>query len=96
MGPTQHEVNKGLAAEAARLCEQTLIVSETNRAAFAEAFREASREDRLVAMANRTDAFKWLHAQLVEGDVVILENDLPDLYETTAGVFWPAKSQRAS
>jgi len=23
-----------------------------------------------------------------EGDAVILENDLPDLYERSAGVFW--------
>lgn len=96
MGASQHEVNKALAAEAARVCDRTLIVSETNRAAFVEAFHEAKQNDRLVAMANRTDAFKWLHAQLVEGDVVILENDLPDLYETTAGVFWPAQAQKAS
>lgn len=96
MGPSQYEVNRALAAEAARVCDSTLIVSETNHAAFADAFRAASRDDRLVTVANRTDAFKWLHSQLGEGDVVILENDLPDLYETTAGVFWPAKSQRAS
>ena len=55
-----------LAVEAARVCDTTLIVSDTNRPAFAEAFREAGREDRLVTMANRTDAFKWLHAQLAE------------------------------
>lgn len=94
MGPSQHEVNKLLAAEAARICDKTLIVSETNRGAFVAGFREAGHEDRLVAVANRTDAFTWLHAQLGEGDLVILENDLPDVYETTAGVFWPAGARR--
>ena len=34
--------------------------------------------------------------QLHDGDVVILENDLPDLYEGTAGVFWPARARRSS
>jgi hypothetical protein len=39
-------------------------------------------------MANRADAFAWLKAHVQSGDLVILENDLPDLYEQTAGVFW--------
>jgi hypothetical protein len=39
---------------------------------------------------NRTEAFRWLYGHLQEGDIVIVENDLPDLYERTAGIFWPA------
>ena len=56
----------------------------------------ARPEDRLVAVANRTDAFRWLHEHLHDGDVVILENDLPDLYERSAGVFWPARQTESS
>ena len=72
-------------------CDQTVVVSETNRAAFVEGHQEAGRPERLVAVANRTEAFRWLHVHLHDGDVVILENDLPDLYERSAGVYWPAR-----
>ena len=91
LGPEQHDVNRALSREAAMVCDHTVVVSETNRAAFVEGHRDAGRPDHLVAVSNRTDAFRWLHEQLHDGDVVILENDLPDLYERSAGVFWPAR-----
>src|SRR4051812_21471482 len=91
LGPEQHSVNRALSREAAMVCDGTVVVSETNRVAFAEGHRDAEREDRLVPVSNRTEAFRWLHEHLHDGDVVILENDLPDLYERSAGVFWPAR-----
>ena len=72
----------------------TLVVATANRQAFVDGHREAGRDDRLVIVDNRTAAFAWLHEHLQDGDIAILENDLPDLYERSAGVFWPA-SQKA-
>ncbi len=89
----QPTVNRALSRAAAAVCDTTLVVSETNRAAFLEGHREAGREDRLVAVPNRTEAFRWLREHLSDGDLVVLENDLPDLYERTDGVFWPAAAQ---
>lgn len=91
LGHEQFNVNKALSRDAAAICDNTIVVSETNRAAFVDGHREAGREERLVTVANRTEAFQWLHDHLHDGDVVILENDLPDLYERSAGVFWPAR-----
>jgi UDP-N-acetylmuramoyl-tripeptide--D-alanyl-D-alanine ligase len=91
LGHEQYNVNKALSREAAAVCDNTLVVSGTNRAAFVDGHRESGREDRLVTVANRTEAFRWLHDHLHDGDVVILENDLPDLYERSAGLFWPAR-----
>lgn len=96
LGREQYAVNKALSRDAAAVCDFTVVVAETNRAAFLDGHREAAREDRLVMLANRTEAFKWLHEQLREGDIVILENDLPDLYEKSAGVFWPARQKAAA
>jgi UDP-N-acetylmuramoyl-tripeptide--D-alanyl-D-alanine ligase len=97
LGAEQHNVNKALAREAASVCDVTVVVAETNRPAFVEGHREAGFEERLIAVANRAEAFRWLHEHLRDGDVVILENDLPDLYERSAGVFWPAgRTERAS
>jgi UDP-N-acetylmuramoyl-tripeptide--D-alanyl-D-alanine ligase len=91
LGAEQASVNRALSREAAAVCDRTVVVSDTNRAAFVDGHRDAGRDDRLVTVANRTEAFRWLHEQLHDGDVVILENDLPDLYERSAGVFWPAR-----
>jgi UDP-N-acetylmuramoyl-tripeptide--D-alanyl-D-alanine ligase len=96
LGPEQAVVNRALSREAAAVCDSTLVVSETNRAAFVEGHREAGREERLVPVANRTDAFRWLREHLADGDTVVLENDLPDLYERTDGVFWPASAKGRS
>lgn len=93
LGHEQYNVNKALSKDAAAVCDYTLVVSEANRAAYVDGHREAGREERLVVVANRTEAFRWLHEHLHDGDVAILENDLPDLYERSAGVFWPERRQ---
>ncbi len=93
LGPQQFEINRALAKEAAEICEQTLVVAETNREAFAAGHRDAGREGRLVTVPNRSEAFRVLREIVKEGDAVILENDLPDLYERTAGVFWKESAQ---
>jgi UDP-N-acetylmuramoyl-tripeptide--D-alanyl-D-alanine ligase len=90
LGQAQFEVNRTLAREACAVCDTTLVVSETNREAFVTGFHDAGRDERLVAVPNRTDAFRWLRDAVTPGDAVILENDLPDLYERSAGLFWNA------
>lgn len=88
LGPQQFDVNRALAKEAANVCEHTLVVADTNREAFVAGHRDAGREARLITVPNRSEAFRWLREVVKEGDLVILENDLPDLYEREAGVFW--------
>ena len=95
LGADQFQVNRMLSKEAAAVCDTTLIVSGTNREAFVAGHRDAGREGALVAVSNRRDAFAWLRDTVKDGDAVILENDLPDLYEQTAGIFWPDIASRA-
>jgi UDP-N-acetylmuramoyl-tripeptide--D-alanyl-D-alanine ligase len=90
LGSTQFDVNRALSREASLVCDNTLIVADTNREAFVAGHRDEGREARLVPVMNRTEAFRWLRETLKDGDAIILENDLPDLYERTAGVFWKA------
>ena len=90
LGGAQFEVNRALAREASAVCVTTLVVGGTNREAFVAGFRDAGREDRLVAVPGRAEAFRWLRDAMAPGDLVVLENDLPDLYERSAGLFWKA------
>jgi hypothetical protein len=77
-----------LSREAAMVCDNTIVVSDTNRAAFVAGHDDAGRAPRLIPVANRADAFRWINDTVHDGDAVILENDLPDLYERSAGLFW--------
>jgi UDP-N-acetylmuramoyl-tripeptide--D-alanyl-D-alanine ligase len=86
LGADQAEVNRALSREAAAVCDTTVIVAGTNRAAFAAGHKDAGRDSRLIPVKGRTEAFRWLNDTLQAGDLVILENDLPDLYERT-GLF---------
>lgn len=92
LGAEQFQVNRALAREAAAVCDTTLVVAGTNREAFLAGHRDAGREDRLVCVAGRTEAFRWLQETVKEGDAVVLENDLPDLYERSAGIFWSSRT----
>lgn len=89
LGAAQADVNAKLSQEAAAVCDATLVVSETNRVAFEAGHRAVGRSDRLTAVASRTQAFRWVGEHVKPGDLVLLENDLPDLYEDTEGFFWP-------
>jgi len=95
LGREQFEVNRTLAREAAAICDRTLVVSDTNKSAFQAGHKDAGRDDQLVPVSNRSAAFRWLRENVKNGDLVILENDLPDLYEESSGVFWRA-SKRAT
>lgn len=95
LGTQQFDVNRALSREAATVCDNTVVVADMNRDAFVSGHRDASRESRLVAVANRAEAFRWINDHVEDGDLVILENDLPDLYERAAGLFWKERSTPA-
>lgn len=96
LGHQQFEVNRALSAESSAVCDNTLVVSDTNREAFVAGHRDAGREARLVPVSNRTEAFRWINQTVRTGDAVILENDLPDLYERTSGFFWKESAKAAA
>jgi UDP-N-acetylmuramoyl-tripeptide--D-alanyl-D-alanine ligase len=87
----QFDVNRALSREAASTCDTTVVVAGINRDAFVAGHRDAGREGALVRVATRTEAFAWLKATLQSGDLVILENDLPDVHEASDGLFIPRR-----
>ncbi|MDP2310883.1 MAG: UDP-N-acetylmuramoyl-tripeptide--D-alanyl-D-alanine ligase [Pseudomonadota bacterium] len=84
LGDQQYERNREVAAKAARVCDLVLLVGDTNRVALATGLREGGAKDSAVRwFARRDDAFAALQKEQAAGDVVLVENDLPDLYEGT-------------
>lgn len=90
LGRQQFDVNRALARDAATVCDNTIIVAEINRDAFIQGHRDAGREERLIVVASRLEAFRCIREAAKQGDLVAVENDLPDLYERTDGLFWPS------
>ncbi len=84
LGDQQAEQNQRIAAKAATICTHVYLVGDTNRTALEAGLREGGLPTSAVRwFAHRDEAFAALTADQADGDVVLIENDLPDLYEGT-------------
>jgi UDP-N-acetylmuramoyl-tripeptide--D-alanyl-D-alanine ligase len=78
LGPLQDEENAAFAAMAAEAADHLIIVGGTNRASLLRG--SANHRASVTVVGSRDQAVAWARANLVPGDVVLYENDLPDHY----------------
>jgi UDP-N-acetylmuramoyl-tripeptide--D-alanyl-D-alanine ligase len=78
LGGAQAHENKRFAAAAAVVADDVVIVGRTNRSALLDGTTDGRAATH--AMETREDAVRWVRSELVPGDVVLYENDLPDHY----------------
>jgi UDP-N-acetylmuramoyl-tripeptide--D-alanyl-D-alanine ligase len=82
LGSAHDEEHARIGHKAAGIVDVLLPVAPHRIAAFTEAFRQsAGPSARVVPCTNFAAAKSWLAANQQAGDVVLIENDLPDLYE---------------
>lgn len=82
LGERQFEENKNVAVHAAGICDIIALVGDTNRAPFLEGLRTGGASEKDVLLfEDRDQAFSKLTTMYQDGDVILVENDLPDLYE---------------
>ncbi|MFN8392272.1 MAG: UDP-N-acetylmuramoyl-tripeptide--D-alanyl-D-alanine ligase [Bdellovibrionota bacterium] len=82
LGPLQAAENERLAKLAAEVCDVVIVVGETNREALSAGLRAGGlSSEKIVVVADRAQAFQKLEALRSQGDIVLIENDLPDLFE---------------
>lgn len=87
LGEIQETENRKAAMEAASLCDLVAVVGNTNKEALVEGLRQGGiKDEQLLQFENRDSALSFLMNQenRREGDVILIENDLPDLYEAVA------------
>lgn len=84
LGPKQFEENKKAAQHAATLCDQAIIVGATNKDALVSGLKEGGlATEKIREVATMREAFSYLaYDYCDDGDIVLIENDLPDLYES--------------
>jgi UDP-N-acetylmuramoyl-tripeptide--D-alanyl-D-alanine ligase len=81
LGTAHASEHARIGALAAQHADVFLPVSPLRITAMVEAFRAAAPHKFVVPCATFADAQKWLSDNMAYNDVVLLENDLPDLYE---------------
>lgn len=66
---------------AGQICDVIIAVAPARIPTFLEGVRVTGAGKTLVQAASFAEASAWLNANKKSGDVILLENDLPDLYE---------------
>lgn len=88
LGDIQAAENRQIALKAASICDLAIVVGETNKESLKAGLKEGGlTDDKLMEFPNRDAALAYLtskeHRQ--PQDLILIENDLPDLYEDIAG-----------
>lgn len=78
LGAAQAKANTEMAAHAAGIATDILIVGRTNRRALLRG--TAGGAASVIVVDSRSQAVEWVRTHLGLGDVVLYENDLPDHY----------------
>jgi len=82
LGAEQDARNEEFGVRAASSCDYVILVGRNQTAAIRRGLEGASfAADRVVSVRNLNDGLEALKGIVRAGDVVLFENDLPDLYE---------------
>lgn len=83
LGPRQAAENEDVASYAGKICDLTLVVGDTNRQSILQGLNSSGvAKDKILVCESRSAAFQTLAQVQQAGDLVLIENDLSDLYES--------------
>lgn len=87
LGAAHEDEHKRLGEIAAAHVDTLLAIAPTRIESFVAAFEQNAREDtETIRCESFAEANDWISEHAKAGDVVLLENDLPDLYERKLGI----------
>lgn len=82
LGGTHDEIHKQIGAVAAQSCDICIVVNSSRIPTFIDGFNQYKRADQtLYEMETFAQAQEWINDNLHENDLILIENDLPDVYE---------------
>jgi UDP-N-acetylmuramoyl-tripeptide--D-alanyl-D-alanine ligase len=84
LGDRQVAENESAGKEAASVCDYVVVVGETNKESLLKGLSTGGMQnDKIQTQSSMKDALSFLASKYCDdGDVVLIENDLPDLYES--------------
>jgi UDP-N-acetylmuramoyl-tripeptide--D-alanyl-D-alanine ligase len=82
LGTEQDARNQEFGAAAAKVCDYIILVGRNQTAAIRRGiFATDFAADRAISVKNLTDGLEAMRGIVRSGDIVLFENDLPDLYD---------------
>lgn len=81
LGLAHDEVHRKLGEFASSICDVVVLVQPERIPTFIEGFRSTGKGKELKEFDTFAQAQDWLITNKKAGDVILLENDLPDIYE---------------
>jgi len=81
LGVAHDEVHAKIGEYAGEVVDVAIIVSPKRIPTFIKGFKQTGGAKTLIEVETFDEANKWLAANRGEGDLILLENDLPDIYE---------------
>lgn len=81
LGDKHDEVHRTLGVLAAEVCDIVIVISASRIPTFIEGFKSVDSGKTLQQFETFASAERWLLKNKRNTDVILLENDLPDLYE---------------
>ncbi|HEX7491951.1 MAG TPA: UDP-N-acetylmuramoyl-tripeptide--D-alanyl-D-alanine ligase [Candidatus Limnocylindrales bacterium] len=82
LGVEQDARNREFGAAAAKVCDYIILVGRNQTAAIRRgALKAGFAEGRAISVKNLDDGLEAMRGIVRAGDIVLLENDLPDLYD---------------
>lgn len=81
LGVAHDEVHRTIGQLAAEVCDVVLLIQPKRIPTFVQGFDEKQHDKTLIEFETFTEAQGWLVQNKQKGDVILLENDLPDIYE---------------
>ncbi|MFA5041543.1 MAG: UDP-N-acetylmuramoyl-tripeptide--D-alanyl-D-alanine ligase [Bdellovibrionales bacterium] len=82
LGEKNDEIHRALGEKAAQNADVVLVVRADKIPTFIEGFKSAAANKEAFAVASFKEAREWLGKNVKAPDVILLENDLPDVDET--------------
>ena len=83
LGCKKEKLHENIGSHAAKFIDMAIIVGSQNLDCLKKGLIVGGMAaDKIHAKNSRAEAFSFMKDQLKKGDLVLIENDLPDLYET--------------
>ncbi len=82
LGELHNEKHKEIGKKATEYTDIVLLISPERIPSFVSAFeKDKTSEQKLYTFPSFAEAKKWIETNAIKEDVILYENDLPDLYE---------------
>lgn len=81
LGKAHDEAHEKIGHHAGQLCDIAIVVKSERIPTFISGFKSTGESKTLIEVETFADAQRWITANKQPGDTILLENDLPDIYE---------------